>query len=193
MLSDCQCFHPLYLDIDTIRGGRPPCDLSHSDTEECVENIFTQFNQGNSSSINIMKIMMMMSMMIMLMMLMMTMLELTLTRIVTHQKYQKRNNQNDIALVFCPPLTTEQRRRVRPACLPSSGTDYSGWRESFVSGWGTRKFRGERAEGAAFKVRHVPVNDSECRAVMGGKEGMVCAGGVRGEDSCQGETVPAST
>ena len=44
MLSDCQCFHPLYLDIDTIRGGRPPCDLSHSETEECVESIFTQFN-----------------------------------------------------------------------------------------------------------------------------------------------------
>ena len=104
-------------------------------------------------------------------------ISLPVTRIVTHQNYQKRNNQNDIALVFCPPLTTEQRRRVRPACLPSPGTDYSGWRETFVSGWGTRRYRGERAEGAAFKVRHVPVADRECRGVMGD--------GVR-------ETVPAS-
>ena len=43
--SDCSCFHPLYLDIDTIRGGFPPCDLNDSEVETCVENIFTQFNE----------------------------------------------------------------------------------------------------------------------------------------------------
>ena len=44
MLTDCQCFHPLYLDRANLRGGEPPCNLSQSAVELCVENIFSQFN-----------------------------------------------------------------------------------------------------------------------------------------------------
>ena len=39
-------------------------------------------------------------------------------------------------------------------------------------------------------VQHVPVDDEECKNVMGDRvrAGMMCAGGIEGEDSCQGDS-----
>ena len=45
MLSDCQCFHPLYLDKDDVRAGREPCDLVESATQYCVQEVINQFNR----------------------------------------------------------------------------------------------------------------------------------------------------
>ena len=44
VLTDCQCFHPLYLDRADMREGMPPCDLGQTAVQNCVENIFSQFS-----------------------------------------------------------------------------------------------------------------------------------------------------
>ena len=44
VMQDCDCFHPLYLDIDDTRHGKPPCDLSDSVTESCITAVMSQFS-----------------------------------------------------------------------------------------------------------------------------------------------------
>ena len=45
IMTDCGCFHPLYLDIDDDRGGKLPCDMSDS----CVDDIMKQFEDNRRS------------------------------------------------------------------------------------------------------------------------------------------------
>ena len=44
VMQDCGCFHPLYLDIDDTRDGKPPCDLGNSTTDLCVKGVMAQFS-----------------------------------------------------------------------------------------------------------------------------------------------------
>ena len=110
---------------------------------------------------------------------------------VSHQDYLARNYLNDIALIFAGPVPPSEAERVKAACLPSPGQSYAGWERSFVAGWGTTSYGGQPEEGPALTVRHVPVPDSNCSAVMGSdlvRPGMMCAGGEEGEDACQGDS-----
>ena len=43
-MQDCDCFHPLYLDIDDTRHGKRPCDLSKSVTDSCITAVMSQFS-----------------------------------------------------------------------------------------------------------------------------------------------------
>ena len=44
VMQDCGCFHPLYLDIDDTRDGKPPCDLGNSTTDLGVKGVMAQFS-----------------------------------------------------------------------------------------------------------------------------------------------------
>ena len=45
MMQDCDCFHPLYLDIDDTRHNKLPCDLTpHSLTHSCIKAVMSQFS-----------------------------------------------------------------------------------------------------------------------------------------------------
>ena len=46
-MSDCECFHPLYLDIDSNRGELRPCDLNNDTTHTCIDTIITEMNRGD--------------------------------------------------------------------------------------------------------------------------------------------------
>ena len=45
VMQDCDCFHPLYLDIDDTRHNKVPCDLSDSETDSCIKAVMTQFSR----------------------------------------------------------------------------------------------------------------------------------------------------
>ena len=94
----------------------------------------------------------------------------SVTKILSHQDFHPVTFINDIALIFSPAVSESERALVRPACLPSPGsqTDYTGWEMSFVSGWGATRYKGSQDEGPPHKVRHVPQSDSQCREVRGG-------------------------
>ena len=110
---------------------------------------------------------------------------------MSHQDFHTLKYLNDIALIFASPVPPRELERVRPACLPRPGENYTGWELSYVSGWGASRYRGPALEGPALTVQHVPVSDSQCSAVMGSqliRPGMMCAGGEAGEDACQGDS-----
>ena len=44
VMQDCGCFHPLYLDIDDTRDGKPPCDLGNSTADLCIKGVMAQFS-----------------------------------------------------------------------------------------------------------------------------------------------------
>ena len=114
-----------------------------------------------------------------------------LSEAVRHPKFHSLKYLNDIALLVASAVPETQVERVRPACLPSPGENYTGWNLSYVSGWGDTGYRGEPEPGPALTVRQVPVSDSDCWAVMGEGRlgpGMMCAGGEAGQDACQGDS-----
>ena len=45
VVTSCNCFHPLYLDIDGdgARGGKEPCDLANTTTTLCIDEVLNQF------------------------------------------------------------------------------------------------------------------------------------------------------
>ena len=43
---------------------------------------------------------------------------------------------------------------------------YTGWQDSYVSGWGTKQFRGNMTSGPPEKVQHVIVDDQDCKNTM---------------------------
>ena len=58
--------------------------------------------------------------------------------------------EHDLALVF---VTGDWAGRgVWPACLPSPALTYTGWRHSWVAGWGARQHAQQLTPGAARKV-----------------------------------------
>ena len=52
-MTDCGCFHPLYLDIDTNREDREPCDLNNETVNTCIAHIMTQINRADRQQQNI--------------------------------------------------------------------------------------------------------------------------------------------
>merc|ERR1719232_655189 len=118
-------------------------------------------------------------------------IRLNIIKIVNHPKYDAEgDNENDIALIFAEPFENANKYPIKPSCLPSNDETYIGWSNTFVSGWGLHDFRGELQAGPPKVVQHVPVDDDECKRVMGSRvrAGMMCAGGIGGEDSCQGDS-----
>ena len=46
IMNDCNCFHPLYLDIDANKQGQVPCNMADMTVNACVDQIMTQFTEG---------------------------------------------------------------------------------------------------------------------------------------------------
>ncbi|XP_049862644.1 trypsin alpha-3-like isoform X2 [Schistocerca gregaria] len=103
--------------------------------------------------------------------------------IFVHSEYNLITSQNDIAV-----LRTEEKLPLGPTVqsigfsesTPAANTPCN------VSGWGVTAVNGATPE----QLKYVTVNVTDtavCRTRVLVLEGMLCAGGVRNEDSCQGD------
>ena len=100
-------------------------------------------------------------------------------KLFPHEHFNPKTYINDIALIFASPL--HQNNFINSVCLPtpglvftynslssfSAGERYTGWNDSYVSGWGVKMFNGQIDSGPPHKVPHVLVSDVECSDVMG--------------------------
>merc|ERR1719381_287973 len=81
-----------------------------------------------------------------------------------------------------------------PACLPTSGADYTG-KTGWVYGWGELSDGGPQANKLQ-ELQQTIISDAACQAAhdIAGfgnpsiTDGMLCAGGVEGKDSCGGDS-----
>merc|ERR1711892_565591 len=83
-----------------------------------------------------------------------------------------------------------------PACLPKIGDDFAG-KNAWVYGWGGLDAGATEYPDKLMKLEVPIVSDEKCQADMGPDgigwgititEGMLCAGGKGGEDSCGGDS-----
>ena len=115
----------------------------------------------------------------------------TVANIIMHSQYNRRNIDNDIALLkLSRPVSLTRNSGVVPACLPASNSNSFAGVVATVAGWGAT------AEGypTSSKLRKVDVpviSNSDCRSKSsyGSKitDNMLCAGYLDqgGRDSCQ--------
>ncbi|XP_059208093.1 transmembrane protease serine 2-like [Centropristis striata] len=114
----------------------------------------------------------------------------TVNKIISHQQYNPKTRDNDIALLkLNTPLTFS--RTVRPVCLPNMGVDLSAGQSAWITGWGALSSSGwypDRLNQAQVTV----YSREECNVphVLDGNvtETMICAGKLAGGvDSCKGD------
>merc|ERR1711976_486988 len=109
-----------------------------------------------------------------------------LSAINDHPNYNDRSLNNDYSiLTLDTPVTISPA--VRPACLPSSDSDYTG-KIATVSGWGSLTSGGNQP--AVLNEVDVTVqSNSDCKNAYGGgiTNNMICAADA-GKDSCQGDS-----
>uniref|UniRef100_A0A8C9Z3S9 Transmembrane serine protease 2 n=1 Tax=Sander lucioperca TaxID=283035 RepID=A0A8C9Z3S9_SANLU len=115
----------------------------------------------------------------------------TVSKIISHDKFDKHTNDNDIALVkLDTPLTFT--RTVKPVCLPNIGLDLSAGHHAWITGWGALRLSGPSPD--RLHQAQVTVYSREtCNSpqVLNGEisETMICAGKMQGGvDSCQGDS-----
>merc|ERR1711962_1235614 len=116
--------------------------------------------------------------------------KVSITDMFLHPQFDMQSSvvSNDIALM---KLGEDVDLSVySPACLPASGTDFTG-RNAWVYGWGATQEGGFLTD----KLREVQVqivSDSVCSSALEGlstiTQDMLCAGGVEGKDSCGGDS-----
>lgn len=112
--------------------------------------------------------------------------------LIPHEKYDANNinRYHDIALIRLQ-RKVDFTDYVFPVCLPLSlNIDYAGLNMT-VAGWG----RTENRSQSAYKMKlDVPVKQqSEClstykKAKVELRDGQICAGGIKGKDSCTGDS-----
>ena len=110
---------------------------------------------------------------------------------------------NDIALIHVSKDfdlandQTEQHLNVAPICLPPFKEANVNENECFSMGWGKKEFNAESYE-ETMKQVHVPLfKNPECQKALRATPrlpdsfrlhpGFVCAGGIKGEDTCEGD------
>lgn len=115
----------------------------------------------------------------------------TVTKIISHKRYDPKTNDNDIALLkLSSPLTYTST--VRPVCLPNVGVDLSPERQAWITGWGAVRSYGPSPD--TMNQAQVTIYRRETcnqRSVLDGAltETMICAGKLSGGvDSCQGDS-----
>ncbi|XP_040006077.1 transmembrane protease serine 2 [Xiphias gladius] len=115
----------------------------------------------------------------------------TVQKIISHDKFNTRNNDNDIALLkLDTPLTFT--RTVKPVCLPSIGVSVSAEHQAWITGWGALRSAGpvpDRLNQAQVTIyRRETCNSPQ---VLNGEvtHTMICAGKLQGGvDTCQGDS-----
>ncbi|KAK5858928.1 hypothetical protein PBY51_003035 [Eleginops maclovinus] len=114
----------------------------------------------------------------------------TVEKIISHEKFDTKSNDNDIALLKLDrPLTFT--RNVKPVCLPNVGMDLSE-HQAWITGWGALQSSGsspDRLNQAQISI----YNRDTCNSpqVLDGQvtETMICAGKLQGGvDTCQGDS-----
>ncbi|XP_070699623.1 transmembrane protease serine 2 [Pempheris klunzingeri] len=115
----------------------------------------------------------------------------TVSKIISHERFDKMTNDNDIALLkLSTPLTFTTT--ARPVCLPNIGVDLSAGRQAWITGWGSLRSGGRSPD----KLNQAQVTIYSRQTCNRGPvlEGMVtgsmiCAGSLQGGvDSCQGDS-----
>ncbi|XP_062416331.1 transmembrane protease serine 2-like [Pungitius pungitius] len=115
----------------------------------------------------------------------------TVKKIIIHAKFNRRNNENDIALLrLNSPLQITST--VRPVCLPNSAIDLSAGRQAWITGWGSLRSSGPSPDHLNQAEVTIYSRETCNRAqVFDGKvtKTMICAGRLRGGvDTCQGDS-----
>merc|ERR1711936_924830 len=114
---------------------------------------------------------------------------LTIEEIVLHPSYNPSGSSHDIALLKISE--TVDLDTWSPACLPTSGADFTG-QNGWVYGWGATSEGGSLAD-KLLELEVPIVSDSVCASAMssGGvsiTSDMLCAGGENGKDACGGDS-----
>jgi len=111
-------------------------------------------------------------------------------RVIVHPRYGSGGNRNDIALLKVNRDFDCVERRLYPACLPTRGETYAGWKRGLVTGWGRTSENGGPLSTTLLKAR-VPIqSDQDCNDAYNGaidSASMICAG-EDGIDACQGDS-----
>lgn len=115
----------------------------------------------------------------------------SVSKIISHRKYNTRTNDNDIALLkLSSPLTFSAT--VKPVCLPNNGVDVSPGLKAWITGWGALRESGSSPD--IMNQAEVTIySRGTCnrRNVLNGAvtESMICAGKLSGGvDTCQGDS-----
>ncbi|XP_034406164.1 transmembrane protease serine 2 [Cyclopterus lumpus] len=115
----------------------------------------------------------------------------TVNKIISHAKFDRRTNDNDIALLkLNAPL--EITRTVKPVCIPNTGVDLSAGRQAWITGWGALRSSGSSPDRLNQAQVTIYSRDT-CNSaqVLNGAitETMICAGKLQGGvDTCQGDS-----
>jgi len=110
--------------------------------------------------------------------------------VVVHPRYNSGNNRNDIALLKVNQDFDCVERRLYPACLPTRGETYAGWKRGLVTGWGRTSENGGPLSTTLLKARVPITSDRDCNNAYNGaidSASMICAG-EEGIDACQGDS-----
>uniref|UniRef100_A0A8C2WGA2 Transmembrane serine protease 2 n=1 Tax=Cyclopterus lumpus TaxID=8103 RepID=A0A8C2WGA2_CYCLU len=119
----------------------------------------------------------------------------TVNKIISHAKFDRRTNDNDIALLkLNAPL--EITRTVKPVCIPNTGVDLSAGRQAWITGWGALRSSGVYTCSIfpfVLSELFIPPLRDTCNSaqVLNGAitETMICAGKLQGGvDTCQGDS-----
>merc|ERR1719347_348222 len=127
--------------------------------------------------------------------------ETDMTKTIKLDSYIKHPNWNvngdfDADIVMLKLAEEVDLNIFTPACLAKTGQSFVGMK-AWAYGWGGLDPQAEQYPDKLMKVEVPIVSDEQCQADMGldGKgwdititEGMLCAGGVAGEDSCGGDS-----
>ncbi|XP_053187873.1 transmembrane protease serine 2 [Scomber japonicus] len=115
----------------------------------------------------------------------------SVSRIISHEKFDSKTNNNDIALLkLKEPLTFT--RTVSPVCLPNFGVQLSAGKQAWITGWGALHSSGPSPD--LLNQAEVTIYSREtCNRpeILNGDitETMICAGKLQGGvDSCQGDS-----
>merc|ERR1719432_624550 len=114
---------------------------------------------------------------------------LTIAEIVLHPSYNPSGSSHDIALLKISE--TVDLDAWSPACLPTSGADFTG-QNGWVYGWGATSEGGNLAD-KLLELEVPIVSDSVCESAMSSNgvtitSDMLCAGGENGKDACGGDS-----
>ncbi|XP_010769237.1 transmembrane protease serine 2-like [Notothenia coriiceps] len=114
----------------------------------------------------------------------------TVDKIISHEKFNTKTNDNDIALLkLVRPLSFT--RTVKPVCLPNVGVDLSEL-PAWITGWGALRSSGHTPD--RLNQAQVAIYSREnCNRpqVLEGQitRTMICAGKLQGGvDTCQGDS-----
>ncbi|XP_061659401.1 transmembrane protease serine 2 isoform X2 [Syngnathoides biaculeatus] len=112
-------------------------------------------------------------------------------KIISHEKYDSKTNDNDIALLKLKTALTFSKT-VKPVCLPNIGMQFSDRHPAWITGWGALQSSGPTPD----KLNQAEVtiySRKDCNEppILNGAvtESMICAGKLSGGvDSCQGDS-----